>query len=85
VRAYGVTIFNTVVGTFLHVLIVSLFAYPLSRPEFKCRKFFMGLILVPMLFSGGLVPWYVICNQVLGLRNSVWAMIVPSLDRKSVV
>jgi len=78
-RAYGVTIFNTVVGTFLHVLIVSLFAYPLSRPEFKYRKFFMGFILIPMLFGGGLVPWYVICNQVLHLRNTIWAMIVPSL------
>ena len=79
IRAYGVTIFNTCVGTFLHVFIVSLFAYPLSRPDFKYRKFFMGVILVPMLFSGGLVPWYVICNQVLGLRNTIWAMIIPSL------
>ena len=50
-RAYGVTIFNTAVGTFLHVLIVSLFAYPLSRPEFRSRKFFMGFILIPMLFT----------------------------------
>jgi len=79
VRAYCVTIFNTFVGTFLHVFIVSLFAYPLSRPEFKCRKFLMGFILIPMLFSGGLVPWYVICNQVLGLTNTIWAMIIPSL------
>jgi putative aldouronate transport system permease protein len=78
-RAYGVTIFNTAVGTFLHVLVVSLMAYPLSRPEFKYRKFLMGFILIPMLFGGGLVPWYVICNQVLGLRNTIWAMIVPSL------
>jgi len=63
----------------LHVLIVSLFAYPLSRPEFRYRKFFMGFILVPMLFSGGLVPWYIVCNQVLNLKNTIWAMIVPSL------
>jgi len=79
VRAYGVTIFNTVVGTFLHVFIVSLFAYPLSRPEFKSRKFFMGFILIPMLFGGGLIPWFIICNQVLYLRNTIWAMIIPSL------
>ena len=37
-RAYAVTIFNTVVGTFLHVFICSLFAYPMSRPEFKHKK-----------------------------------------------
>jgi putative aldouronate transport system permease protein len=79
VRAYAVTIFNTAVGTVLHIFIVSLFAYPLSRPEFRCRKFFMGFILIPMLFSGGLVPWYVICTQVLNLRNTIWAMILPSL------
>ena len=78
-RAYSVTIFNTFIGTFFHVFIVSLFAYPLSRPEFKYRKIFMGYILIPMLFSGGLVPWYVICNQVLGLRNTIWAMIIPYL------
>ena len=79
IRAYGVTIFNTFVGTLLHIIIVSLFAYPLSRPEFKYRKVLMAYILIPMLFSGGLVPWYVICNQVLGLRNTIWAMILPSL------
>jgi putative aldouronate transport system permease protein len=39
----------------------------------------MGFILIPMLFSGGLVPWYVICNRVLGLRNTIWAMIIPSM------
>jgi len=79
VRAYGVTIFNTVVGTCLHVLIVALFAYPLSRREFRYRKFFMGFILIPMLFGGGLVPWYIICSQVLRLNNTIWAMIIPSL------
>ena len=79
VQAYGVTIFNTVVGTFMHVFICSLFAYPLSRKEFKSRKFMMGFILVPMLFGGGMVPWYVVCTQVLGLKNTIWAMVIPSL------
>jgi putative aldouronate transport system permease protein len=79
VKAYGVTIFNTVIGTMLHVFICSLFAYALSRPESRIRKFMMGFILVPMLFSGGLVPWYVICTQVLHLKDTIWAMIVPSL------
>jgi putative aldouronate transport system permease protein len=78
IRAYAVTIFVTVVGTFLHVFIVSLFAYPLSRPEFRCRKFMMGFILVPMLFGGGLVPWYIVCSQVLRLSNTIWALIIPA-------
>ncbi|MCL2035212.1 MAG: carbohydrate ABC transporter permease [Oscillospiraceae bacterium] len=76
-RSYGITIFNTVAGTVIHVLVCALFAYPMARPEFKSRKFFMGFLLIPMLFNGGMVPWYVICTQVLGLRNTIWAMILP--------
>jgi putative aldouronate transport system permease protein len=78
-QAYGVTIFNTAVGTVLHIFLCSLFAYPLSRPEFRSRKILMGFILVPMLFGGGIVPWYVICTQFLRLKNTIWAMVVPSL------
>lgn len=78
-RAYGTTIFNTVVGTVLHVFICALFAYPMSRPEFRTKKFFMVFLLIPMLFNGGMVPWYVICTQVLGLRDTIWAMILPML------
>lgn len=79
IHAYGVTIFNTVVGTVLHLVVCSLFAYPLSRPEFKSRNVVTIFILIPMLFGGGMVPWYVICTQVLHLKNTIWAMVLPSL------
>jgi putative aldouronate transport system permease protein len=79
VRAYGVTVFVTVVGTFCHLTLCSLFAYPLSRPEFAYRKVFTVFILIPMLFSGGLVPWYVVCTQVLHLKDTIFALFVPSL------
>ena len=79
VRAYGVTIFNTVVGTFLSTLIIALYAYPLSRDDFKWKRHFTYYVLVTMLFSGGTVSWYIVCTTVFKLSNTIWAMILPYL------
>jgi putative aldouronate transport system permease protein len=79
IRAYGITIFSTVAGTAFHVALCSMFAYPLSRPEFRYRKFFTVYILIPMLFTGGMVPWYVVCSQVLHIKDTIFALIIPSL------
>ena len=76
-RAYGITVFNTVVGTFLHLFLVSMFSYPLSRPEFEFKGFFTKMIIIPMFLSGGLVPWYLVCTQMLRLTDTIWAMIIP--------
>jgi len=75
-RAYGITIFNTVVGTTCSVLIVALYAYPLSRADFKYRMVFTFFIFFTMLFGGGMVPWYMVCVSI-GLRDNIWAMIIP--------
>jgi len=77
IRAYGVTIFVTAVGTISHVFLCSLYAYPLSRPEFRSRKVFMGILLIPMLFGGGLVPWFYVMTNMLHLRDNIWALILP--------
>ena len=79
IRAYGITIFNTVAGTFLSTLVIALFAYPLSRNDFKFRKAFTHYLLVTMLFSGGTVSWYIVCSNVFHLSNTIWAMILPYL------
>lgn len=79
VNAYGVTIFVTIVGSILSVMIIALYAYPLSRKDFKYRNVFGFLVFFTMLFSGGLVPWYLICTRVLHLQNDVWALIIPYL------
>ncbi|HEY5563503.1 MAG TPA: carbohydrate ABC transporter permease [Clostridiaceae bacterium] len=79
INAYGITIFNTVVGTFLSLIVIALFAYPISRKEFKYRYFFTFLVFFTMLFSGGMVPWYLVCTQVLHLKDTIWAMIIPYL------
>ncbi|WP_150272398.1 carbohydrate ABC transporter permease [Paenibacillus tepidiphilus] len=79
VKAYGVSIFVTVTGTLLSVLITSLYAYPISRADFRYRGVFAFLIFFTMLFGGGLVPWYMVYTQALDLKNTVWALIVPML------
>ncbi len=79
INAYGVTIFNTVVGTFLSTVIIALYAYPLSRNDFKWRKHFTYYILVTMLFSGGTVSWYIVNTTIFHLSNKIWAMILPYL------
>ena len=75
--AYGVTVFATVMTTFLHLLVTSMLAYPLSRPELKYRRVLSFYVIFPLLFSGGLVPWYLVLTQLLHLKNSVWALIIP--------
>lgn len=78
-RAYGVTIFVTAVGTALHVIVCGLYGYAISRSEFKYRKFFTFYMFFTMLFSGGTVPWYIVCTKLLHINNTIWALILPSL------
>ncbi|RED58553.1 carbohydrate ABC transporter permease [Cohnella lupini] len=76
-RSYGVTIFVTVVGTVISLIFTSLFAYAISRKGFKYRNFFSFFAFFTMLFNGGLVPTYIVTTKLLGLQNSVWALILP--------
>ncbi|RRJ63419.1 carbohydrate ABC transporter permease [Paenibacillus oralis] len=71
-----VTLFVTIVGTAFNLALNTLAAYPLSRKNLKGRTFFLLYIVFTMLFSGGLIPTYLVV-QSLGLLNSVWALIVP--------
>lgn len=79
IQAYGVTIFTTLVGTFLSLLIMALCAYPLSRPDFKWRYFLTFFIFFTMIFGGGLIPTYILITQYYGLGDSIWVYIIPSL------
>lgn len=76
-RSIGVSLFVTIVGTLLTLAMTSTYAYALSRTSFKYRKFFTFLILFTMLFSGGLVPGYIVMTQMLHLKDTVWALILP--------
>ena len=74
----GVTVFVTVVGTFLSLLITVMAAYPLSKPRFRGRKFILLLYVFSMLFYGGIVPSYMLMKA-LNLLDTIWSMIIPFL------
>lgn len=78
-RAYGVTIFITVVGTGLSLLIAPLLAYPLSRRDYKRRNFFTFIVFFTMLFNGGVVPQYIMWTQFFHIKDTIWAWIFPNL------
>lgn len=75
-RGYANTIFYTVVGTIVNLIMTVCAAYPLSRKDFVPRNFFMFMFMLTMYFSGGLIPTYLIVSDV-GLINTPWAMIIP--------
>ena len=78
-RAYAVTIFVTAAGTAVSVFINSMTGYVLQRKDFKWRNIFSFYFFFTTLFSGGLVPWYILCVKYLHLKNTIWALIVPTL------
>ncbi len=78
VTAYVNTIISTVAGTILAVLSVGLYAYPLSRPNFKFKTFFTFYAFFTLLFNGGLVSYYMVMRQVLQIQNTLWALFLPS-------
>lgn len=75
-NAYGVSLFVTVTGTFIAVLITTMAGYALSRKYLKYRNIFALLFYFTMLFNGGIVPWYIMINR-MGLRNNIWVLILP--------
>ena len=78
-RAYLVTIIVTVIGTGMSLLITSLLAYGLSQKGLPGGKLITGLILITMLFSGGIVPQYMIYNNYFHLKNTIFGLIIPNL------
>ncbi len=78
-RAYGVTVFVTVVGSALSLVIIALYAYPISRKDFKYRNVFTFIAFLTMLFNGGLVPWYMVYVNVLHIDDTIMALILPYL------
>ncbi len=79
VRAYGVTIFITVVGTFLGLLLTTLTAYVIGRKDFKYRNRFSFYFYFTTLFNGGMVSTYIYYIQYLHLKDSILALILPGM------
>ncbi|MDF2927110.1 MAG: YtcP3 [Paenibacillaceae bacterium] len=77
-RALGNTVFITLAGTLCNVLFTALMAYPLSKKKLLGRKTIMALIVFSILFSGGMIPTFLVVKE-FGLINSYGALIIPSL------
>lgn len=76
VRSLWNSISYTGIGTLLNLTMTALCAYPLARPRFSGRKVFTWMIVGTMLFSGGLIPLYLVVLRV-GLQNTMWAFLLP--------
>lgn len=78
-RAYWVTAYTTVTGTFLGLLFITMAGYVLQRKDFKYRNYFSFFIYFTTLFGGGLVPWYILMTRYLNLMDSYTVLIFPGL------
>lgn len=76
-RSFAVTVYITVMGTFINLILTSSLAYPLSRDEYKGRKFFLIMILITMIFPAPLIPLFIWVNE-LNLMNTLWSLMLPT-------
>ncbi|GAA3400315.1 carbohydrate ABC transporter permease [Paenibacillus hodogayensis] len=77
-RALQVTVTITLLGTFMNLVVTTLLAYPLSKKFVPGRSFFLLAVVFTMLFSGGLIPSYLVIRGI-GLYNTIWALVVPGM------
>ncbi|WP_214627743.1 carbohydrate ABC transporter permease [Paenibacillus agaridevorans] len=76
---YAVSIGITVAGTVLSVMLMALYAYPISRSDYPYRNAFTFFLFFTMLFNGGIVSRYLVYTQVLGIKDSYMSLILPLL------
>lgn len=77
-RSFGISVFRVIAALILNLVLIVTMAYPLGKSKrvFRSRKVFMNLMIFAMLFSGGMIPTYLVVKN-LGLLNSVWSLILP--------
>ena len=76
--AFQITLLSTCIGVVLSVILTLMFAYALSQKDLPGRKVFIVIVIFTMLFSGGLIPTYILVKN-LQLTNTIWALILPDL------
>ena len=74
---YGNTIFYSVVGTAISVIFTAMLTYPLAKPKLRLNRVLIPFVVFTMYFAGGIIPNFVLVTQWLGLRDSMWAVILP--------
>lgn len=78
-RSYGITVLITAVGTTASLLMTSMLGYALSKREMPGHRVYSFLVFFTLLFNGGLVPTYLIYTQYFMIKNTIWALLIPSL------
>lgn len=78
IRAYGISFFVTIVGTFVSTIITAMLAYPMARKDFKPHNVLAFIVFFTMLFNGGVVPSYIMWTRVFEIKDTILALIVPN-------
>lgn len=76
-KAYGITLFTVVVGTLFSVAVTVSYAYVASMKDFKYANTLSFIAWFTMVFSGGLLPWYILTTKYYYLHNNLWALFIP--------
>lgn len=76
-RAVFMSIVVTVIGTVITIALVTTMGYVVSRRSFKLKGIYTWIIFIPRIFNGGMLSSYVVVNNILGLRDTIWALIFP--------
>jgi putative aldouronate transport system permease protein len=77
IRGFRNSLFYTVLGTGISMVLTTLLAYPLSRKELPCRNIITFIVAFTMFFSGGLIPTYLLVEK-LHMVDKIWAMVIPN-------
>ena len=78
-KAFGISLSKTVLTTVLNLFLTSMIAYALSRKEYVLRKVITTVLVLTMYVNAGLIPNYLLVSKTLGLKNTFWVYIIPSL------
>lgn len=76
-RAAFMSVSVTILGTIIAIALDTSMGYVVSRRNFRLKKLYTWLIFIPMVFNGGMLASYVVVNNILGLSNTIWALILP--------
>ena len=76
-RGFGNSVFITVCGTAINLFFTVTMAYALSKTRLRGRNFFLNMVIISMFFSGGMIPGYIVVANVLNLKNTYWAVLLP--------
>ena len=79
VDSYIITIVHTLLGTIMSLTVMSMYAFVIALKNFRFRKIYTWVLFFTMLFSGGLVPNYIMNVRYLGIDDSIWIFLLPSL------